>query len=517
MPKTKGCLIEYQYIEVLHASIQIIFAFVGVVLGGFLAHYYYSEVDVKRKKAKKSSHMYSIEYSPQVNIYPSRIFRICIKSKITVVKVTIFTFYLIEINFQRNENGNVPNGNVRGHGTDDDLYSSATLAGRPGTSISNMLEVNGNDPRHGNMTPRRVKRRAYGRSSARSASKAELGKNKSSTNHRNSTRSYQGGMRNKDRAAQNKSSHMNPVNRLIDDQQRLNQKNPTLLPLSSSQFQNDSSTSNDDTRNAMIAAERMYGQINPGFQNSRPNSMVYSINQNDANDARQQEVEIAGGSRGAYNSNQDTNIGSTQQNNADYEISRPPSALTSYSNFHGQRRPLPTSQPGQSIPMKSVQAHGNNVSNNRLLQHDVPPSSLGMSINLTQECITQQSNHLQPNVNVDNNASFDDDLPPPPPPLSSSPTAHLNHQVDAPSTTGAEEDTDSVNNSSIVTAQPHRTTHLPVPLERTVAARRSRNEYVNIPTVVQQIHQQVRIFFSMLVNYANWHRSLNYFTKYISL
>ena len=144
-----------------------------------------------------------------------------------------------------------------------------------------MLE-DGNDRGHGNMTPRRVKRRSYTRSSARSASKAELGKNKSSTNHRSSTRSYHGsGTRNKDRAAQNKSQHMNPVNRLIDDQQRLSQKNPTLLPLSSSQFQNDSSTSNDESRNAMIAAERMYGQINPGFQNSRPNSMVYSINQHD--------------------------------------------------------------------------------------------------------------------------------------------------------------------------------------------------------------------------------------------
>ena len=260
----------------------------------------------------------------------------------------------------------------------------------------------------------------------------------------------------------------------------------------------------------MIAAERMYGQINPGFQNSRPNSMVYSINQNDASatDSHQQEVEIAGMSRGAHNSNQDTSNGSAQQNNADYEISRPPSALTSYSNFHGQRRPLPTSQGGQSIAMTTVQAHisGNGVSNNRLLQHDVPPSSLGMSINLTQESLTQQSNPLQPNVNVDNNASFDDDLPPPPPPLSSSPTAELNNQLDAPSTTGAEEDTDSVNNSSIVTAQPHRTSHLPVPLERTVAARRSRNEYVNIPTVVQQIHQQVRIDFRLSVNYVNWSR-----------
>ena len=355
-----------------------------------------------------------------------------------------------------------------------------------------MLEGDGND-RHGNMTPRRVKRRSYTRSSARSAGKAELNKNKS--HHRSSTRSYHaGGSRNKDRA---KNSHMNPVNRLMDDQQRLSQKNPPLLAAGASQFQNDSSTSNDETRNAMIAAERMYGQINPGFQNSRPNSMVYSINQNDASatDSHQQEVEITGIPRGAHNSNTEQNNfsnSSPQQNNGEYEISRPPSALTSYSNFHPQRRPLPTSQAGQSIPMNSVQTH---IAGNRLLQHDVAPSSLGMSINLTQENITQQQSINNRNVNEGaTNASFDDDLPPPPPPLSSSPTADLNHQLDAPSTTGAEEDTDSVNNSSIVTAQSPRGGNLPVPLERTVAARRSRNEYVNIPQVVQQIQQQVSHF-----------------------
>ena len=66
LPKTKGCLIEYTYIEVIHAAIQIILAFFGIVLSWLLAKYYYSAVDVKRKKAKKSNNMYSIEYSPQV-------------------------------------------------------------------------------------------------------------------------------------------------------------------------------------------------------------------------------------------------------------------------------------------------------------------------------------------------------------------------------------------------------------------------------------------------------------------
>ena len=140
------------------------------------------------------------------------------------------------------------------------------------------------------------------------------------------------------------------------------------------------------------------------------------------------------------------------------------------------------------MPMTSI--HSQAVGS-RLLQHDQPPASLGMSINLTQESLTQQPQPTHTNAMVGNNTSFDDDLPPPPPPLSSSPTAGINNQLDVPSTTGAEEDTDSVNNSSIVTAQASAGARLPVPLERTVAARRSRNEYVNMPVVVQQMQQQV--------------------------
>ena len=66
LPKTEGCFMEYQYVEVLHASIQIVLAVFGILFGAILIHHYYKEVDVKRKKAKKSSNMYSIEYSPQV-------------------------------------------------------------------------------------------------------------------------------------------------------------------------------------------------------------------------------------------------------------------------------------------------------------------------------------------------------------------------------------------------------------------------------------------------------------------
>jgi len=165
---------------------------------------------------------------------------------------------------------------------------------------------------------------------------------------------------------------INPVTRLIDaDQNRA-----------------DSSTSNE--------AER-YGQINPGFQadQSRPNS-IYNL------------------------SGPPTDI----------EASRPQSALTSYSNFHGQRRLPATSQPSRTLPA-------------------------GVT-NLTQESLMNHESNM--------NSSYDD-LPPPPPPISSSPTPPDIDQV-----------SDSDNTSSVATAQ------IPVPQQRSSIRR---NEYVNIPVPPQ--------------------------------
>ena len=75
LPNVKGCIIEYQYVEVLHAGIQILLGMIGMVLGGLLAYYYYTQLDAKRRQAKKSSHMYSIEYSPQVLVFT--FFNVC--------------------------------------------------------------------------------------------------------------------------------------------------------------------------------------------------------------------------------------------------------------------------------------------------------------------------------------------------------------------------------------------------------------------------------------------------------
>ena len=78
---------------------------------------------------------------------------------------------------------------------------------------------------------------------------------------------------------------------------------------------NDSSTSNDDhTKQPGQHTVERYGQVNPGYVSSRPNSLYSHVNPG----------------------------GPGPQSITDYEASRPPSALTSYSNFHGQRR-LPNS------------------------------------------------------------------------------------------------------------------------------------------------------------------------------
>ena len=103
---------------------------------------------------------------------------------------------------------------------------------------------------------------------------------KTSTNHRGSTRSYGGRANSNKRNASGGGGSTNPVNRLIDDQHRHSRQVSGSGGGGGVVERNgmDSSTSNDETRNAaMIAAEKAYGQINPGFQSSRPNSLVYSV------------------------------------------------------------------------------------------------------------------------------------------------------------------------------------------------------------------------------------------------
>ena len=127
------------------------------------------------------------------------------------------------------------------------------------------------------------------------------------------------------------------------------------------------------------------------------------------------------------------------QSITDYEASRPPSALTSYSNFHGQRRPPgavavgANQKPPMAMMNQLTQESLNQYGDNRAAaagQGPGPGPALGLGAGLKPQL----------------NASFDDDLPPPPPPLSSSPTLPIRN--DHFGGAGGE-DTD--NNSSITT------------------------------------------------------------------
>lgn len=113
----------------------------------------------------------------------------------------------------------------------------------------------------------------------------------------------------------------------------------------------DSSTSNDGTeRYGVTLGSKPLGMVNHAFETSRPNSL-YSA--------------IPGG--GSVFSNQQNSITDCET------ISRPPSALTSYSNFHGQRRPAHpginqnqvTNLTQESLNSGNVNSNNNNFGRNQ--------------------------------------------------------------------------------------------------------------------------------------------------------
>ena len=122
-----GCVLNYEYVEVIHASIQLVLAIFSLLFGIPLAHYLITVVEPKYRQARGSKKpianghaMYSIEYN-QVN-------ESGVQGGTTTVQSQETDFYSLEP---------ASNGDVRPH-----------------------------------MTPRRVKRRSYTRNSARSAGKA---------------------------------------------------------------------------------------------------------------------------------------------------------------------------------------------------------------------------------------------------------------------------------------------------------------------------------------------------------
>lgn len=338
-PKVTGCLVQYQIVESIHAGIHLVLSVLGIILSGIFLWQLHSERKEKQRSNMNKS-IYSIEYSPRPH--------------------------------DTNRNGTLSH-------LESDLYANASDDLARGAVA-------------GHMTPRRVKRRSYTRSSARSVGGGTKSLNR---NRRSSTRSIPaGGIRNKGGSS---SLAVNPVTRLI------NHQGGAAGGAGTGARSPDSSTSNEDHVRGEPSSLEPYGQINPAYESSRPNS-IYS-----------------------------SSVSGIPNPHGGHHNSRPPSALTSYSNFHGQRKPV------EHIGMTAV-------------------------TNLTQENFTQQTRNQQPGPEHHTGAipkqqppvmnSSYDDLPPPPPPIAESPI-------------------DPRMGGSQASAQ------VPVPQQRSNLTRK--NEYVNMP------------------------------------
>ena len=167
MPTVTGCLLDFKYVEVIHASIQLVLAISAFMFGVPLAHYLLTVVEPKYRQARRNNK------KPLANGH---------------------AMYSIEYN-QVNESG----GNQPTHHQETDFYN-LEQAGPP-TSNGDVRPQ---------MTPRRVKRRSYTRNSARSAGKA-LKKDL----HRQSGRSVRSASGALGGSANRNNKSINPVNRLM--------------------------------------------------------------------------------------------------------------------------------------------------------------------------------------------------------------------------------------------------------------------------------------------------------------
>ncbi len=337
-----GCLLDYHYVEVIHACVQVALAVLGMAASIYLT--YLLVTDQRRSKPPQKA-LYSIEYSPQVN----------------------------------------ETANLGGGMHDNDLYVNTATA----------VAVSGDDPNRPHMTPRRVKRRSYTRSSARSAKSLNRTKRSAAAN-----RAYSS-------TRESRSKSVNPVTKLMELEPNRGNGAVPRRPHSGAGL--DSSTSND--------IDQQYGQINPAYESSRPNS-IYSSS-------------TAGGPL----------LG--RQHSAGVESSRPPSALTSYSNFHGQRKPVHNNLGGINLTQDSFA--------------QLPPAASSAQVTGGGNASGPSSGATGVTTTTEQMNSSFDDLPPPPPPISEDP--------DPPPPPPPPVSTSG---------------QLPVPQQRNPVSR-TRNEYVNMP------------------------------------
>ena len=369
--EVNGCLMEYYYVEVIHAGVQVVLAVLGMAASIYLVYLIVSERQKRQGTPQKGTPLYSIEYSPQVN-----------------------------------ETAMV------GAGPDNELYANAAA-----------MKEN-----QGHMTPRRVKRRSYTRNSARSAKSLNRAKRSSAANRAYSSMKIPRGSKS------TPSGSINPVTRLMDLDPIAHARQRSGATAAAAAAGLDSSTSND--------VEQAYGQVNPAYESSRPNS-IYSSSTANGNGIVSRQPGGAGGGGGPE---------------------RPPSALTSYSNFHGQRKQAPN------------HFAGINLTQDTLVQPPPPPPQ-----NQTNpsgggdggQNAMLPINHL--------NSSFDD-LPPPPPPIAEDADVAAPSSTAAKSAPGRPQAPLPAAPSPSLAGVPQSSPRLPVPQQRNPVTREPR-QYVNMPVI----------------------------------
>ena len=193
-------------------------------------------------------------------------------------------------------------------------------------NVNQLNTLSSSDPNRP-MTPRRVKRRSVSRGSGRHSRSSQ--RSRSSSAYANGlvnegysgTMTAAGGTAQRHRDSQRKKRYVNPVNRLMDDSSTSNDSVPNLPAYFPSSHPSGypppivsrppSSRPPSCRPPALLPPPNPAGHSNPLYQSSRPNS-VYSI-------SAQVDME-----------------------------SRPPSAHSSYSNWHGQRPSMPIPGRGHS-------------------------------------------------------------------------------------------------------------------------------------------------------------------------
>jgi len=284
-----GCLLNYYYVEVIHAAIQLTLSVCGVLSAGLIIQMYKPEDDIYVPKPRsRATSLYSVQYS-----------------------------------------------STRGR--------SSPLEDELELNVNQLNTLAPNDPNRP-MTPRRVKRRSVSRGSGRHSGRSSSRNRASTYSNGLVNEGYTGtmastsGTQSRQRDSQRKKRYVNPVNRLMDDSSTSTDSVPAYFPSVDPNGYPPVGypppptvrppTSRPPALLPHAGSSNHAGHSNPIYQSSRPNS-VYSI-------SAQVDVE-----------------------------SRPPSAHSSYSNWHGQRPSMPL--PAANAGHHSANLHG----------HSPTPSGVG--------------------------------------------------------------------------------------------------------------------------------------------